>query len=184
MQNDEISVRTGVLNRSVTCRIAEAGLDVLRDGHTTRFGYDRLSEIRFYRRGSGRAVLSVQTSDGTTTTLRFVPEAASAMEIGDFVKSLLQRVARVSPTTRFVIGPTRMQWVASWVGVLASSAVLLFAAWSLLADRHFGPLLLPVGIALVNLAVVLPIVRSGRPCHSSAADAPKAFRVPPDQVDA
>lgn len=174
-QNDEISVRTGFLNRSVTCRTAEAGLEVLCNGHTTRFGYDRFSEIRLDRRVSGRAVLSIKASDGATTTFRFVPEAASAMAIDDFVKSLLQRVARVSPTTRFVIGPSRSQWVASWVGVLASSAVLLYAAFSLLADRHFGSLLLPVGIALVNLAVVLPIVRSGRPRHSLVADAPTAF---------
>lgn len=175
MENDEISVRTGFLNRSVTCRIAEAGLEVLRNGQITWIGYDRFSAIRFDRRVSGRAVLSVKTSEGATTTFRSVPETASAMEIDDFVKSLLQRVACVSPTTRFVIGPSRLQWVASWVGVLASGAVLLFAAWSLLADQHFGPLLLPVGIALVNLAVVLPIVRSGKPHHSSAADAPTAF---------
>ena len=175
MQNDEISARTRFLNRILICRIAEAGLEIQRDIHTTRIGYDACAEIRFDRRGSGRAVLSVKTSEGATTNYRFVPEATSAMEIDDFVKSLLQRVARVSPTTRFVIGPTRTQWVASWVGVLASGAVLLFAAWSLLADRHFGPLLLPVGIALGNLVVVIPIVRAGRPRHSSAADAPTAF---------
>lgn len=175
MQNDEISAGTGFLNRVVTCRTAEAGLEILRDSHTTRIGYDACAVIRFDRGGSGRAALSVKTSEGATTTFRFVPETASAVGIDDFVKSLLQRVAPVSPTTRFVIGPTRTQWLASWVGVLASGVVLLFAAGSLLADRHFGPLLLPVGIALVNLAVVLPIVRSGGPRHFSAADAPTAF---------
>lgn len=175
MQNDEISARTGFLNRSVMCRIAEAGLEVLRDGKTTRIGYDGFTEIRLDRRGSGRAALSFKTLEGATTTLRFLPEAASAVGIDDFVKSLLQRVAGVSPKTRFVMGPTRSQWVASLVGVLASCAVLLFAAGSLLSDRHFGPLFLPVGIALVNLAVVLPIVRSGKPRHFSAVDAPTAF---------
>lgn len=175
MQNDEISARTGFLNRIVTCRIAEAGLEILRDSHSARIGYDAFAEIRFDRRGSGRDVLSVKTAEGATTTFRSVPEAAAATEIDDFMKSLLQRVACVSPTTRFVIGPTRTQWVASWVGVLASGAVLLFSAWSLLADRHSGPFLLPIGIALVNLVVVLPIVRSGRPRHSSAADAKTAF---------
>src|SRR6056297_3096248 len=104
MQNDEISARTGFLNRIVTCRIAEAGLEILRDSHSTRIGYDACAEIRFDRRGSGRAVLSVKTSQGVTTTFRFVSEGASAMEIDDFVKSLLQRVARVSLTTPFVIG--------------------------------------------------------------------------------
>jgi hypothetical protein len=97
------------------------------------------------------------------------------MEIDDFVKSLLDCVARVSPTKRFVIGPSQTQWVASWVGLFASSAVFAFATWSLSDAGQFGSVLLPVGIALVNLAVLLPVLRSGRPRRYTAADAPSVF---------
>jgi hypothetical protein len=175
VKNDEIHSTTGFLNRSVTCRIAKAGLEVLRDGHTTLIGYDGFTEIRFDRRGSGRAVLIVKTSEGTTTTLRFVPEAAAAMEIDDFVKSLIDRVGHLSPKTRFVIGPSQTQWVASWGGLFASGAVLAATAWSVSAGGQLGSVLLPVGVALVNLAVVLPILRSGRPRRYTAADAISAL---------
>lgn len=175
MQNDEISSRTGFLNRTVTCRVTEVGLEIQSDGDIALIGYDGFTEIRFDRRGSGRAVLIVKTSEGTTTTLRFVSEAASAMEIDDFVKSLLERAARLSPTTRFVIGPSQTKWVASWVGLFASGAVLAAATWSVSAGGQFGSVLLPVGVALVNLAVVLPILRSGRPRRYTAADVPSAL---------
>ena len=91
--------------------------------------------------------------------------------IDDFMKSLLKRVAVASPETAYVSGPSRTQWIASWIGVLASGAVLLLVAWSLSAGRQIGPMLMPVGIALVNLAVVVPILRSGKPRRCRAADA-------------
>ena len=175
MQNIEVLASFGFFNSRVTCRHGEACLEILRDGDVTRISYDQFSEIRYSRRGSRQAVLSVQTSEGTTTTLRFVPEAASSMEADVFVKSLLDRVVHISPTTRFVIGPSQTQWVASWVGLFASGAVLAVTMWNLSAGGQFGTLLLPVGIALVNLAVVLPILRSGRPRRYTAADAPAAI---------
>ena len=172
MQNIEVLASIGFFNSRVTCRHGEACLEILRDGDVTRISYDQFSELRYARRGSGQAVLSVQTLEGTTTKLRFVPEAESSMEVDDFVKSLIDRVAHKSPTTRFVIGPSQTQWVASWVGLFASGAVLALAMWNLSAGGQFGSLLLPVGIALVNLAVVLPILRSGRPRRYTAANAP------------
>ena len=175
VQNDKIRATTGFFNRAVTCRVTEASLEIQRDGDTAWIGYDAFSVIRYHRRVSGRAVLSLTISDGTKMTLRFAPEAASAVEIEDFVKSLRHRIAGSSPTTRFVIGPSQTQWVASWIGLFASGAVLAAATWSVSAGGRFGYVLLPAGVALVNLAVVLPILRSGQPRRYTAADAPSAL---------
>lgn len=171
IQNREIPAGIGFFNRPAVCRIAEDGLEIARGTDVTRIGYDVLSEIRFHRRGAGRAVLGVRTSDGKTTTLRMRATHASNGPIDDFVKSLLERVALSSPGAAFVSGPSRTQWIASWIGVLASGAVLLLSAWSLVAGGQIGPMLMPVGIALVNLAVVVPILRSGKPRQYPVADA-------------
>jgi len=170
-QNREIRAGLGVLNRPAVCRIADEGLEIARGTDVTRIGYNMLSEIRFLRRGAGRAVLGVRTSDGNTTTLRLMAAHGSKSAIDDFVKTLLERVALSSPGAAFVSGPSRTQWIASWIGVLASGAVLLLSAWSLVAGGQIGPMLMPVGIALVNLAVVVPILRSGKPRRYRAADA-------------
>jgi hypothetical protein len=171
IQNREIRAGLGFFNRPVVCRIAEDGLEIARGADVTRVGYDVLSEIRFHRRGAGRAVLGVRTSDGNATTLKLMATHASNGAIDDFMKSLLKRVAVASPETAYVSGPSQTQWIASWIGVLASGAVLLLVAWSLSAGRQIGPMLMPVGIALVNLAVVVPILRSGKPRRYRAADA-------------
>lgn len=170
-QNHEISAGLGFFNRPVVCRIAEVGLEIARDADVTRISYDMLSEIRLHRRGAGRAVLGVRTVDGNTTNLRLMATGAPKGVIDDFVKSLLKRVAVSSPGTEFVSGPGRTQWIASWIGVLASAAILLLSAWSLMAGGQIGPILMPVGIALVNLGVVVPIMRSGKPRRYTAADA-------------
>jgi hypothetical protein len=171
MQNREIRAGLGSFNRPVVCRIAEDGLEIARGADVTRIGYDALSEIRFHRRGAGRAVLGIRTLDGNTTTLRLMAAHASNGPIDDFVKSLLERVALSSPGAAFVSGPSRTQWIASWIGVLASGAVLLLSAWSLAAGGQIGPMLMPVGIALVNLAIVVPILWSGKPRQYPVADA-------------
>jgi hypothetical protein len=169
-QNREIRAGLGVLNRPAVCRIADEGLEIARGTDVTRIGYDTLSEIRFHRRGAGRAVLGVRTSDGNTTTLRLMAAHGFKSAIDDFVKSFLKRVALSSPGAAFVSGPSRTQWIASWIGVLASGAVLLLSAWSLVDGGQIGPMLMPVGIALVNLAVVVPILRSGKPRQYPVAD--------------
>lgn len=171
MQNREIRAGLGFFNRPVVCPIAEDGLEIARGADVTRIGYDVLSEIRFHRRGAGRAVLGVRTSNGNTNTLRLASSPDPNRAIEDFVKSLLKRVALSSPGAAFVSGPSRTQWIASWIGVLASGAVLLLSAWSLVAGGQIGPILMPVGIALVNLAVVVPILRSGKPRQYPVADA-------------
>jgi hypothetical protein len=171
MQNREIRAGLGLFNRPAVCRIAEEWLEITRGADVTRISYNMLSEIRFHRRGAGRAVLGVRTSEGNTTTLRLMATHGPDGMIDDFTKSLLKRVALTSPETAYVSGPSQTQWIASWIGVLASGAVLLLAAWSLSAGGQIGPMLMPVGIALVNLAVVVPILRSGKPRRYRAADA-------------
>jgi len=170
-QNREIRAGLGVLNRRAVCRIADEGLEIARGTDVTRIGYDMLSEIRFHRRGAGRAVLGVRTSNGNTRTLRLMAAHGSKSAIDDFVKTLLERVGLSSPGAAFVSGPSRTQWIASWIGVLASGAVLLLSAWNLAASGQIGPMLMPVGIALVNLAVVVPILWSGKPRQYPVADA-------------
>ena len=170
-QSRESRAGLGVFNRPAVCRIAEEGLEIARGTDVTRIGYDMLSEIRFHRRGVGGAVLRVRTSDGNTATLRLMATHASDGAIDDFVKSLLKRVALSSPGAAFVFGPSRTQWIAYWSGVLASGTVLLLSACSLVAGGQIEPILMPVGIALVNLAVVVPILRSGKPRQYPVADA-------------
>jgi hypothetical protein len=171
IQNHEIRGGIGFFNRPAVCRIAEDGLEIARGTDVTRIGYEMLSEIRFHRRGVGRAVLGVRTSEGNTTTLRLTATPGPNDVIDDFMKSFRKRVVLSSPGAAFVSGPSQTQWIASWIGVLASGAVLLLAAWSLSAGGQIGPTLMPVGIALVNLAVVVPILRSGKPRRYRAADA-------------
>lgn len=175
MQTHEIRARTGFFNRSVTCRFSENGMELVQDRDVKRIGYDKLSEIRFHRRGAGRSVLRLKTSQGDMATLRLMLDGSSDRGIDDFVKSFLQRVAQSSPQTPVVIGPSRLQWLASWIGVVASGAILLLAAWSLLVGGQIGALLMPVGIALVNLVIVVPILRSGPTRHYTVADAPAAL---------
>jgi hypothetical protein len=170
-QYHEIRAGIGLFNRPVVCRIAEDGLEIARGADLTRISYNMLSEIRFHQRGAGRTVLGVRTSDGNTTTLRLMSTPGPNGVIDDFVKSLLKRVALSSPGTAFVSGPSRTQWIASWIGVLASGAVFLLSTWSLVVGDQIWPMLMPVGIALVNLAFVLPILRSGKPRRYTAADA-------------
>jgi hypothetical protein len=67
----------------------------------------------------------METLAGTVRTLRLTLTSAAQAEIDGFVKSLLQRVASASPTTRVIFGPSKKQWMASWLG-LASGAVLFF----------------------------------------------------------
>lgn len=174
-QSVEIEAGTGFFNRQVTCRIAESGLEMLRDGDVIRIGYDGFTEIRARRHGSGRPVLCLLTSDGMRIMLNFKVHPAASSKVNTFVKSLLRRVASCAPATRFVLGASQFQWVASWVGGLASGAVLAVAAQSLLVEGQLGPILLPVGIALVNLSVVFPILQSGRPRRYRVEDAPLVF---------
>jgi len=128
MQNHEIRAGLGSFNRPVVCRNAKDGFEIARGADVTWIDYDALSEIRFHRRGVGRAVLGVRKLDGNTTSLRLMAAHASNGRIDDFLKSLLERVALSSPGAPFVSGPSRTQWIASWIGVLASGAVLLFSA--------------------------------------------------------
>jgi len=156
-QNQEIRAGRGFFNRALICRIAEGGLEIARDADVTRISYDMLSEIRFHRHLSGRSLLKMETLTGTVRTPRLTPTSTARAEFDGFVQSLLQRVSSASPTTRVVFGPSKTQWMASWLGLLAGGQI--------------GLMLMPVGIALVNLAVVVPIVRSGKPRLYPAADA-------------
>ncbi|NHQ75900.1 hypothetical protein HAT86_15730 [Roseovarius gahaiensis] len=169
--NLEVRAKVGVFNRSVACRLGEGMLEVERGGNVQRVGYDEIVEIRFQKRRSGRSVLGIQRATGRAITLRVSSGATSDEAVNDFVKSLCSLLAATSPDARVVIGPSRTQWVASWGGLFASGAVLLFAVWSLLAGDNIGSMLMPIGISLVNLAVVVPILRSGRPHQYSVAEA-------------
>lgn len=174
-QYHEIRAGIGFFNRTVACRISEDGFEIARDGDVTRIGYDAIAKIRFYRHASGRSFLKLEIVAGTVATLKLTPKSTAGRGIDGFVQSLLQRVASSSPATQVVFGPSRTQWTASWIGALVSGAVILFASWSLLAGGQIGPVLMPVGIALVNLVIVVPILRSGQPRHYTAADAPAAL---------
>ena len=171
----EIRAQTGFFPVTVTCRLDEDGLRILRGGAVTRIGHDAYGDIRFHRRGSGRAALVLAPSDGRGLTLLFKPALASDDEIADFVADLGRRIARSSPVARLVIGPSRRQWVASWIGVLASGVVLAGAALSLWGGVGFDAVLVPSAVALINLGIVVPIVRAGPPRALAIRDAAAAI---------
>ena len=62
--------------------------------------------------------------------------------------------------------------LAAWIGLVAAVSILIGAIWVLLANYPCDSLLLPVGIALVNLTRVIPTVRSGRSRHCLVSTAP------------
>lgn len=59
VKTDEIRATIGFINRTVTCRVTEAGLEIQGVGDTARISYHAFSEARYHRRGSGRAVLGL-----------------------------------------------------------------------------------------------------------------------------
>ena len=173
-RNHAISARAGFFKVSVTCSLQDDGLSILRGTAVSRIGYDAIRAIRFHRHAPKRAVLVLTPSSGRDVSFLLQQGRKCDREITDFVTALVARVARAAPQTCLVIGPSRRQWVASWVGVLVSGLVLSIAAWSGLAGRPLGSLAMPIAVALVNLGVVLPILRSGKPRHHRVSDAPIA----------
>lgn len=171
----EIRARTGFFPITVTCRLGDDGLHILRGADVTRIGYDAFASLRFDRRGSGHAALVLAASDGRGASFLFKPGLAPDAEVTAFAMDLGKRVARASPAARLVIGPSRRQWVASWIGVCASGLVLLGAALALWAGGAPGSVLVPTAVALVNLGIVLPILRAGPPRTHAMKDAAAAL---------
>ena len=146
-------------------------MEILAGARTSRVGYGELSSVRVHRQPPGKAVLGLVSRNGEKTTLRLTPSSRSDAEIASFTGALLDRVAQADPMTPLHLGPSRRQWVAAWIGLVVSGAILVAAGWTLASAGAVGPLLLPVGIALVNLAVVVPILTSGRPREQAVGKA-------------
>lgn len=163
MPDREIEARGGFPARPMICRLGEEQLEILAGAQTSRVGYGELASLRVHSHPSGKAVLGLVSRNGEKTTLRLTPSSRSDAEIASFTGALLDRVAQADPMTPLHLGPSRRQWVAAWIGLVVSCAILVAAGLTIAAASAVGPLLLPVGIALVNLGVVVPILKSGRP---------------------
>lgn len=159
----DIEARVGFFGKSVICRLSKDHVELLRGELTSRIGYPDLSSVRVFRAVPGQAVIGLVCQNGSKTTIRLAPSSGSDGEISAFTTALVNRVARVAPMTRLHLGPSRRQWIIAWVGVIVSSVILLASVWSFAREGSVGSLLLPLGIAMVNLVVVMPIVKSERP---------------------
>jgi hypothetical protein len=111
----------------------------------------------------GQALLRLVSRNGQKTTLRLSSSSHSGEEITVFTTALVDRVARVAPQTSLHLGPSQRQWIAARVGMILSGLILIATVWTLATGGPVGPLLLPIGIALVNLAIFVPILKAGRP---------------------
>ena len=168
----QIDAHIGLFARHVTCRLMDDHVEILNGTRALRIGYGDLSSISLFRQAARRTIVGLTCKAGITTRLRLVSSSGSDEKVVAFTKSLVARVARVAPDTPLLLGPNRRQWLAAWIGLAASVAILLGAIWALFAEAPIGPVLLPVSIGLVNLAVVVPILRTGRPRHCVVASAP------------
>ena len=162
MPDLEMEARAGFFGKSAACRLTQEHVDLTQGGQTRRIGYAALSAVRIHRHRPGQAMLGLSSGD-ETVTIRLVPPSRSEEEIAAFTAALIDRVAQVAPTTPLQQGPSRLQWIAAWIGVIVSGAILLASVWTLAIGGAVGPLLLPVGIALANFGVVLPILKAGKP---------------------
>lgn len=171
MSDLDMEARAGFFGERGNCRLTQDQLELRCGSKTKRIRYADLSSVSVYRPAPGRAVLGLFSRKGSKTTIRLTPHSRSGEEVSAFTASLVDRVARVAPMTPLLLGPSRRQWIAAWVGVIVSGAILLTLGWTLATGSAVGPLLMPVGIALANLVVVAPILMSGRPREQSIGKA-------------
>jgi hypothetical protein len=169
---NQIEARTGFFVRRVTCRLTGEHVEIKGGPQTTRIRYGDLVSIRIARQGARRTVIEFCTTGGQKIQLRLAPRSASDQTAQGFIRSLVSRIAKVAPETPLHLGPSRRQRVAAWIGLVASVAILTGADWSLVTDGSIGPLLLPIGIALANLGVIIPILQAGSPRHCVVSAAP------------
>ncbi len=167
----EMEARAGFFGKRGICRLTRDHVELLRGSRTIRIGYGELSSVWVYRPAPGRAVLGLVARKGPKITDRLTPFSRSDEEVSAFMAALVERVARAAPMTPLHLGPSRRQWIAAWIGAFVSGAILLAAGWALAAGGAAGPLLPPVGIAVVNLVVAAPILKSGRPHERSVGGA-------------
>jgi len=171
----QIDAHVGFFPRRVTCKLMDDHVEILNGTKATRIGYGDLSTISLFRQAARRTIVGLTRKSGRTTRFRLTSSSGSDEMVVAFTRSLVESVARVAPETPLVLGPNRRQWFAAWIGFAASVAILLGAVWAVLSEAPIGPVLLPVSIGLVNLPVVVPILRVGRPRHCAVAAAPSTL---------
>lgn len=168
----QIDAHLGFFSRRVTCRLMDDHVEILHGTQATRIGYKEISSISFFRKATRRSIVVLMCKTGKTKRFRVVSSSGSDEKIVAFARSLVERVSYVAPETPLLVGPTRRQWIAAWIGLVTSVGILFGAAWAFFAQAPIGQVLLPVSVGLVNLAVVLPILRAGRPWHCLVSTAP------------
>lgn len=158
---EQIEVRAGFFARRGTCRLTDQHVEILNGARVNRIKYVYLAAIRIAQQGEWRTVLGLSTTSGQNIQLRLVRPSGSEAA-ADFMRSLISRVAQVAPEIPLRLGPSRGQRVAAWVGLVTSVAILFGAGWTLFTGGPVGLVLLPLGIALVNLRVVVWILKTGQ----------------------
>jgi hypothetical protein len=168
----QIDARIGLFAKRVTCRLSDSHLVIGHDTQATRIGYSDLLSIRIARHGPRRAFLGLTLPGGEELLLRLTQPSGQGDAVAALTTSLISRVAEVAPETHLRLGPRRRQWVAAWIGLAASAAIVVGAGWSLFTDGGIAPVLLPLGVALANLGVVVPILQAGPPRDCVVSTAP------------
>lgn len=168
----QLDAHIGFFARRVTFRLTDDHVEILDGKRATRIDYWDLSSVSFFRQAARRTIVGLTCKTGKTTRFRLASSSGSDEKLAAFTRFLVESVARVAPETPLLLGPNRRQWIAAWIGLAASVTILLGAVWALFAETPVGPVLLPVSIGLVNLAVVLPILQAGRPRQCVVSTAP------------
>lgn len=169
---DEFPARIGLLKADVICRLEDDALSIIRGSGVTRIGYTHLAAIRFQRMTSRRAVLVLTPVDGRGLTLVLSTGGPAMPKIIQGVTALIAAVARLAPHAPLWIGPSRRQWLAACVAAVASGLVFVVVAGNLWLGQGLGPMVLPMAVASINLTVVWPILRAGRPRPVPVGQAP------------
>lgn len=168
---NRIEARTGFFAGRVTCRLTDHHLEIPNGTEVTRIAYGDLSSVRIARQGTRRVVLALATTNGRQLKMR-LGSPSSEKAIKGFAGSLIRRVALIAPETPLLLGPSRRQRLAGWTGLTVSILILVAVGATLLTGGPIGPILLPLGIALVNLATVIPVLQAGRPRHGVVSAPP------------
>lgn len=150
--------------RPATFRLRPGALVREAGGRSVDVPLAQIRELRLLRETPGRREVRLLALDGRRLTLSEA-RAPAPGAFPHFASALVDRLSRTAPPPVFVLGTTQARWIAALTGLVASVALMVAALWILMTGGALAEVAAPVAVAAVNLAIVLPIARTGRPRH-------------------
>lgn len=78
--------------------------------------------------------------------------------------ALARRVKEVAPEAAMISGPSRAEWISSWIMGAAAAGLVFVGVGLMVAHRRFDPAAaIFVGMAVTTLPLLVPVLRSGGP---------------------